>query len=174
MKLDRRGGEPDNRVGGLAFDALVEQQWDAVYRLTYHLSGNVHDAQDLAQETFLKAIAARGSFREGTNLRAWLARIASNAFLDLRRRRKTAKATALEVEPPIEWPDAAQGGETMRLVSAAIGQLEDTPRAVFLLRTQEDLSFREIAEALGTTEETARWHMMQARRKLMKQLDGKV
>jgi RNA polymerase sigma factor (sigma-70 family) len=60
------------------------------------------------------------------------------------------------------------------LVAAAIGQLDDTQRAVFLLRTQEDLSFREIAETLGTTEETARWHMMQARRKLMKQLDGKV
>jgi RNA polymerase sigma-70 factor (ECF subfamily) len=174
LKLDHRGGEPENRVGGLAFDVLVEQQWESVYRLTYHLCGNVHDAQDLAQETFLKAIGARGSFREGTNLRAWLARIASNAFLDMRRRRKTAKAAPLEVEVPVELPDAAQGGEIRELVAAAIGRLDDTQRAVFLLRTQEDLSFREIAETLGTTEETARWHMMQARRKLMKQLDGKV
>ena len=161
-------------MGGLAFDALVEQHWESVYRLVYHLCGNVHDAQDLAQETFLKAIGARATFREGTNLRAWLARIASNAFLDLRRRRKTAKAAALEVEPPVTSPDAAAGGEIVQLVSAAVGQLDETQRAVFLLRTQEDLSFREIAQALGTTEETARWHMMQARRKLMKQLDGKV
>jgi RNA polymerase sigma-70 factor (ECF subfamily) len=174
LKIDRRGDEPDSRVGGLAFDALVEQHWESVYRLVYHLCGNVHDAQDLAQDTFLKAIHARSSFREGTNLRAWLARIASNAFLDLRRRRKTAKSAPLEVEPPVESPDTAVGGETMQLVRAAIRQLDETQRAVFLLRTQEDLSFREIAQALGTTEETARWHMMQARRKLMKQLDGKV
>jgi RNA polymerase sigma factor (sigma-70 family) len=71
-------------------------------------------------------------------------------------------------------PDAAEGGEILQVVAAAIAQLDDTQRAVFLLRTQEDLSFREIAESLGTTEETARWHMMQARRKLAKQLDGKV
>jgi RNA polymerase sigma-70 factor (ECF subfamily) len=174
LKIDRRGGEPESRVGGLAFDALVEQHWESVYRLVYHLCGNVHDAQDLAQETFLKAIGARASFREGTNLRAWLARIASNAFLDLRRRRKTAKAAPLEVEPPVLSPDTTAGDEVMQLVGAAIGQLDETQRAVFLLRTQEDLSFREIAEAIGTTEETARWHMMQARRKLMKQLDGKV
>lgn len=174
MKLDRRGGEPDNRVGGLAFDALVEQHWESVYRLVYHLCGNVHDAQDLAQETFLKAIGARGSFREGTNLRAWLARIASNTFLDLRRRKKTSRSTPLEVDVPVLHPDAAEGGEIFQVVAAAIAQLDDTQRAVFLLRTQEDLSFREIAESLGTTEETARWHMMQARRKLAKQLDGKV
>jgi RNA polymerase sigma-70 factor (ECF subfamily) len=174
LKL-HRSGEPDNRrVGGLAFDALVEEHWEAVYRLVYHLSSNVHDAQDLAQETFLKAMAARASFKPGTNLRAWLLRIASNTFLDLRRRKKTARATPMELEPPVEHPDAAAGNETMQLVASAIRQLDDTQRTVFLLRTQEDLSFREIADVLKTSEETARWHMMQARRKLMKQLDGKV
>jgi DNA-directed RNA polymerase specialized sigma24 family protein len=50
--------------------------------------------------------------------------------------------------------------------------LPETARAVFLLRTREELSFREIAEAIGATEETARWHMLQARRRLMQRLDG--
>jgi RNA polymerase sigma-70 factor (ECF subfamily) len=175
LKIDRSGEQDEHRVGGLGFDSLVDQYWEAVYRLVYHLSGrDVHDAQDLAQETFLKAIAARGSFKAGTNLKAWLLRIASNAFLDQRRRRKTAKAAPLEVEPAVSSPDAAEGGEVMAMVSAAINELDDLQRTVFLLRTQEDLSFREIATMLDTTEETARWHMLQARRKLMRKLEGRV
>jgi RNA polymerase sigma-70 factor (ECF subfamily) len=169
-----RSGEHEPRVGGLAPAALVDQHWAAVYRLTYHLCGNVHDAQDLAQETFLKAIAARGSFTAGTNLKAWLLRIASNTFLDLRRRRQTARARPMEAEPAVTYADGVVDSETMGLLSSAIAELDDTQRAIFLLRTQEDLSFREIAEMLNTTEETARWHMLQARRRLMKRLDGKV
>jgi RNA polymerase sigma-70 factor, ECF subfamily len=169
-----RSGEHEPRVGGLAPAALVDEHWAAVYRLTYHLCGNVHDAQDLAQETFLKAIAARGSFIAGTNLKAWLLRIASNTFLDLRRRRQTARARPMEAEPAVKYGDGVVDSETMALLSSAIAELDDTQRAIFLLRTQEDLSFREIAEMLSTTEETARWHMLQARRRLMKRLDGKV
>ena len=173
MKVDR-SGEHEPRVGGLAPAALVDQHWASVYRLTYHLCGNVHDAQDLAQETFLKAMAAAGSFKAGSNLRAWLLRIASNAFLDMRRRRKTARARPMEAEPAVTMVDGVEQSELMRHLAGAIGQLEDVQRTVFLLRTEEDLSFREIAEVIKTSEETARWHMMQARRKLMKELDGKV
>jgi RNA polymerase sigma-70 factor (ECF subfamily) len=167
-------GEPDNRLGGLAFDALVEQHWDSVYRLVYHLCGNLHDAQDLAQETFAKAIAARGSFKTGTNLKAWLLRIASNSFLDLRRKKKTTRAAPMEAEPAITFPDGVQNTELMQMLTAAIQQLDDTQRTVFLLRTSDDLSFREISQILETTEETARWHMLQARRQLMKYLEGKL
>jgi RNA polymerase sigma-70 factor (ECF subfamily) len=166
--------EPDNRIGGLAFDVLVEQHWDSVYRLVYHLCGNVHDAQDLAQDTFLKAIGAKGSFKTGTNLRAWLLRIASNSFLDLRRKKKTARAKPMEAEPAVTFPDGAANSELMQMLSNAIQQLDDTQRMVFLMRTQEDLSFREIAGMLETTEETARWHMLQARRRLMKDLEGRL
>jgi RNA polymerase sigma-70 factor (ECF subfamily) len=175
LKIDR-AADAEARCGGLTFDELVERYWDSVYRLAYHQTGNVHDAQDLAQETFLKAIAARGSFKVGTNLKAWLLRIGSNAFLDLRRKRKTARASPIEAsaEPAVTQRDAAQADETSRAVWAAIRRLDETPRTVFLLRTQDDLSFREIAEVIGTTEDTARWHMMQARRRLMKELDGKV
>ena len=174
MKLERGGERGTGGVGGLSPEALVERHWESVYRLVYHLCGNLHDAQDLAQETFLKALAAADSFRAGTNLKAWLLRIASNTFLDLRRRKKTARARPMEAEPAVTTPDGVEQNELMRHVTSAIGQLEDVQRTVFLLRTQEDLSFREIAEVIKTSEETARWHMMQARRKLMRELDGKV
>jgi RNA polymerase sigma-70 factor (ECF subfamily) len=94
--------------------------------------------------------------------------------LDLRRKKKTARAASLENEPAMVFADGAEKGELMQTLSSAIQQLDDTQRSVFLLRTQDDLSFREIAEVLQTTEETARWHMLQARRRLMKQLEGKL
>ena len=70
--------------------------------------------------------------------------------------------------------DSASDSEVMAMLNQAISELDDTQRTVFLLRTREDCSFREIAEILQTSEETARWHMMQARRRLMSKLEGKV
>lgn len=162
---------------GLPFEAVVAQHWAPVHRLLYRLAGNSHDADDLAQETFLRALDRYESFRADTNLRAWLMRIASNAFFDVQRRRKTARAVSLEGDP--EYPDAAQAGPAERaelgdLLAAALVRLTDTQRAVFLLRSQAEFSFREIAEAIGVTEETARWHMLTARRQLMAMLDGRI
>lgn len=161
-------------MGGLTGDELVDRHWDGVYRLAYHLCRDAHDAADLAQETFVKALSRADSFKDGTNLRAWLLRIVSNAFLDLRRKHKTAKAAPLEVEPASVAPDAAQDSELNQMLMSAIQKLDDTQRTVFVLRTQDDLSFRDIAQVVDCTEETARWHMMQARRRLMRMLEGKL
>src|SRR5229473_3918417 len=59
-----------------AFAVLVERYWDRLYRWLYHLTHNRHAAEDVAQETFLKAFAGLASFKAGTNFRAWLFRIA--------------------------------------------------------------------------------------------------
>ncbi len=67
-----------------------------------------------------------------------------------------------------------ENAELGESIAAAIGELPETPRLVFLLRTGEDMAFAEIAAMLEVTEETARWHMMQARRQLMAKLDGKL
>jgi RNA polymerase sigma-70 factor, ECF subfamily len=163
--------------GKTPFETVVEQHWDGVYRLLYHLSGNRHDAEDLTQEAFLRAFVRRDSFQPGTNWRAWLMRIATNAFFDLHRRRKTARTVAIEddlARPAVVEPGAAETAELSGLLAAALARLTETQRAVFLLRSQEELSFREIADVLDTTEETARWHMLSARRALMEQLDGKI
>src|SRR5712691_10258626 len=70
------------------FAAVVEQHWDKVYRLLNSLTGNVHDTEDLTQETFLRALDKLAGFKPGTNLRSCLLRIGSNAFLDQQRKRK--------------------------------------------------------------------------------------
>src|SRR5947209_8937028 len=67
-----------------AFAVLVERYWDALYRWLYHLSHHRHTAEDLTQDSFLKAFAALSSFAAGTNFRAWLFRIAYNGFLNHR------------------------------------------------------------------------------------------
>jgi RNA polymerase sigma-70 factor, ECF subfamily len=159
----------------------VALHWDSIYKLLYRLSGGRrHEAEELSQETFLRAIERQASFTSGTNLRAWLSRIATNAFLDRQRRRKVMKITALPEEYQAADESVAapgknlEAGELHQSVLAAIASLPETPRTVFLLRSQEEMSFREIAETIGTTEETARWHMMQARKALLARLDSKL
>src|SRR5260221_2764274 len=89
-----------------SFAALVREHWDAVYRLMQSLSANVHDTEDLTQETFLRAWSRIDSFRPGSNLRSWLLKIGSNAFLDEQRRRKRSKLKPLETEPPGDFEEA--------------------------------------------------------------------
>jgi RNA polymerase sigma-70 factor (ECF subfamily) len=80
-----------------AFATLVERYWDRLYRWLYHLTHDQHTAEDLAQETFLKALTHRESFRAGSNFRAWLFRIAHNAWVNTpaaggARRRRAGRA----------------------------------------------------------------------------------
>jgi RNA polymerase sigma-70 factor, ECF subfamily len=155
------------------FEAMVREHWDAVYKLLHSLSRNVHDTEDLAQETFLRAWKRIESFAPGTKMRSWLLKIASNAFLDEQRRRKRTRSQPLEEELPGSLPepdhslDVAQQAAAIR---AAMKELSDLTRMVFHLRATEDLSFREVAEVAGTTEQAARWHMHHARSKILERL----
>ena len=171
------GKSPQRPAASPDIREVVDLYWTTVYRLLFRLTGNVHDTEDLTQETFLRAMERLGSLRPGSNLRAWLLKIASNAFFDMHRRRRIAAVQVLEVEPAAsdEPPGRAiEAGELNELLAAAIAQLPEKTRVVFLLRARERLPFREIAEVVGVTEETARWHMLQARKTLLARLDGKL
>lgn len=161
--------------GPVDFRRVVADHWGAVYRLMETMTGNRHDAEDLAQETFLRALDRWESFRPGTNLRSWLLRIASNAFFDVRRKRRRVSIGPLPDDVPgrADPPDqAAEAAEQHALLRAAVGELSELTRLVFHLRTTEDLSFREIGGLAGVSEDAARWHMHQARAKLMARLAG--
>jgi RNA polymerase sigma-70 factor, ECF subfamily len=152
-----------------AFAELVECYWDRLYRWLYHLTHNRHTAEDLAQETFLKALAGLKKFQVGTNFGAWLFRIAHNGFAN------QCRAAARQREPlPASLPDPQRGpldqvvsAETLQGVARAIHRLPTAFRAALLLRIEQGLSFREIAEVLDLTEETARWRVFKARQKLL-------
>jgi RNA polymerase sigma-70 factor (ECF subfamily) len=152
-----------------AFARLVEHYWDRLYRWLYHLAHDQHTAEDLAQETFLKAFAGLKKFQAGTNFGAWLFRIAHNNFAN------QCRASARRREPlPDHLPDSRPGpldqavsDEALRSVARAVHRLPTEFRSALLLRVEEGLSFREIADVLDLTEETARWRVFKARQKLL-------
>ncbi|MBV9122916.1 MAG: sigma-70 family RNA polymerase sigma factor, partial [Planctomycetes bacterium] len=74
-----------------AFAVLVERYWERLYRWLFHLTHHRQAAEDVAQETFLKAFASLSSFRAGTNFRAWVFRIAFNTFVNEQREAKRAR-----------------------------------------------------------------------------------
>ena len=152
-----------------AFAALVERYWDRLYRWLHHLTHDRHMAEDLTQEAFLKAFAGLDRFRPGTNFAAWLFRIAHNAFANqyrasARKREPLPDDLAARDRDPLE---EAQGREELAELARAVGRLPTEFRAALLLRAEQGLSFREIAEVLDLTEETARWRVFKARQKLL-------
>jgi RNA polymerase sigma-70 factor (ECF subfamily) len=160
-----------------AFAAMVTAHWTGVFQLLHRLTGNVHDTEDLTQEAFLRAFDRLDTFAPGSNQRAWLLRIATNVFFDLQRQRRQARLEPLTTDPPGSAPRpgrALEVAEESELLKVALEELSETARLVFHLRAAEGLSFREIAEIVGTSEENARWHMHQARTKLLKRLTGKL
>jgi RNA polymerase sigma-70 factor (ECF subfamily) len=153
-----------------SFARLVEQYFDRLYRWLYRLTHNQHAAEDLAQETFLKAFAHLATFRLGSNFQAWLYRIAYNTFLNQRRSasRMTRQPFPESLPAGSESPDEeAVSHESLQLLARAVARLPNEFRAAFLLRVEEGLSFREIADILETTEQTARWRVYKARQKLL-------
>lgn len=151
-----------------AFAQLVESYWDRLYRWLYQVSRDRHTAEDLTQETFLKAFAGLKRFQAGTNFAAWLFRIAHNNYANHCR-----TAARRRESLPVDLPDRQRGpmeeaasAEELRNLAKAIQRLPDDFRAALLLRVEEGLSFREIADILDLTEETARWRVYKARQKL--------
>jgi RNA polymerase sigma-70 factor (ECF subfamily) len=151
-----------------AFAVLVEHYWDRLFRWLYHLTHDRHAAEDLAQESFLRAFGALDRFQAGTNFGAWLFRIAHNA------RANQQRAMRIREPLPDELPgrevnpvDEALSREALQEVAQAIAKVPAELRSALLLRVDEGLSFREIADVLGLTEETARWRVFKARQKLL-------
>lgn len=154
-----------------AFGRLVDRYWDQLYRWLYHLARDRHAAEDLTQETFLKALAALGSFRPGTNFKAWVFRIGHNNFVNQKRADRRTKHPLPEDAAGPESDAPGQGVEQREAVEAvgkAVAGLPADFRAALLLRVEQGLSFRDIARILKTTEETARWRVFKARQKLLK------
>jgi RNA polymerase sigma-70 factor (ECF subfamily) len=155
-----------------AFARLVERYWDRLYRWLYHVTRDRHAAEDLTQETFLKALAAMKSFRPGSNFRAWVFRIGHNNFVNQKRSDRRTKQQLPEdsAADEISAEATAENREALEIVAKAVAELPEDFRAALTLRVEEELSFRDVAKILNTTEETARWRVFKARQKLMKVL----
>jgi RNA polymerase sigma-70 factor, ECF subfamily len=149
-----------------AFQALVERHRSMVYRVAYQFAGNHHDAEDIAQEVFIKVYRSLERFRHEAQLSSWLYRIVMNACIDHRRRHLPAGAAPFGEEAEHKMLNAreetpgpeqrAYAGELGAVLESAIADLPKGQRIVFVMRHHEGLKLCEIAEALGLAEGTVK------------------
>jgi RNA polymerase sigma-70 factor (ECF subfamily) len=151
---------------GAAFHALVERHRAMVYRIAYQFAGNHHDAEDIAQDVFIKVYRSLDRFRYDAQLTSWLYRIVMNACIDYRRRHApagwapfTEDAELRMANTPEEGPgpeEQAYGGQLGEVLQSEIARLPPGQRLVFTMRHHEGLKLGEIADALGLAEGTVK------------------
>ena len=156
-----------------AFTRLVETYQVPVYRLCYRmLGGNVHDAEDAAQETFLRAYKALRRYDSKRSFATWLLSIAAHHCIDLTRRRRM-RLVSLETFTGQTLPDTnplpekvAFQNERQREVQVLLSALSSTDRAAVVLYYWYDYSYQEIAEALSLTVSAVKSRLHRARKRL--------
>ena len=156
-------------------DALLAHL-DAAHNLAHWLTGNDHDAQEIAQEAYLRAIRSMGSFRGGDQ-RSWLLSIVRNLCFDQLRRNKVVRMNELPKDSEFAGTDNCgdpaailQRSEDIELVRSAIGSLEPEFREVIVLREMEGMSYKEIADLTGVPMGTVMSRLARARRNLARTL----
>jgi len=153
---------------------LVERHAGALARFAAG-SGERNDVDGLVQDTFVRAFNSLDGFRGDSSFRTWLFTIQRRLLLDRRRseKRRRDKAEIKEDDAATEYDalDALVANETQAKLTLALDRLSPTQREVFGLRVGEGLSYREIAEAVGTTEGAARVHYHNAMRAVKEFLD---
>jgi RNA polymerase sigma-70 factor (ECF subfamily) len=155
-----------------AFAVLVSRYWGPVRAWLSGLSGQVHLAEDVTQEAFLKAWVNLPNLAAAETFRVWLFRIARNEYLAAARRKQTASDPPSEAADPAPGPaETAIEREEEAALSVAVGKLPAVYREAYLLWTHERLAYPEIARILEVTEETARWRVCEARRRLTRVLE---
>ena len=168
------------------FAQLLDQNSEKIYRLALKMVGNVQDAEDVLQETFIKAFKNIQRFEGRSKLSTWLYRIAVNeSLMMLRKRRNHLTEIDAEIEKDtgdliprqiIDWcclPEKElMSSEARQHIRAAVKQLSEANRATFLLRDVEGLSTRETAEVLDISESAVKVRLMRARMQLREELTG--
>jgi RNA polymerase sigma-70 factor (ECF subfamily) len=167
-----------------AFGELVRRYEGKIFRLAQHVTQNREDAEDVLQETFLKAYEHLDQFQGNSKFYTWIVRIAVNQALMKLRRRKTDKSVSLDetidtgedtvVREIAAWdPDPEQRytqDELREILDSAVQSLAPPYRSVFVLRDVEDLSTEETAEALNLSVPAVKSRLLRARLQLREKL----
>src|ERR1700723_3002773 len=151
------------------FEALAMPLFDSLYNFARWLVQNGNDAEDLVQETYLKALRSYASFEPGTNFRAWIFQILKNTFLASCSKLERRMTLAVESEDDLPTTSATPeslliGRSDIDAVRSAIEQLPVIFREVILLCDVEDASYREIAEILSIPIGTVMSRLARARK----------
>jgi RNA polymerase sigma-70 factor (ECF subfamily) len=178
--LVARAREGDTR----AFGELVRRYEGKIFRLAQHITQNREDAEDVLQETFLKAYEHLDQFKGDSKFYTWIVRIAVNQALMKLRRRKTDKSVSLdetidtgedtitrEIAAWDEDPEQRFSREELgEILDTAVDSLEPPYRSVFVLRDIEELSTEETAEALNLSVPAVKSRLLRARLQLREKL----
>lgn len=160
-----------------AFAQLVERYKEPVYHVAYRMLGNAAEAEDVAQETFVRAYTQLGTYKTEHRFSTWLLSIASHLAIDQLRRRRFL-ALPLEDVPFLDWladsdtspEQAAIEGEQHDEMQQLIAKLPAKYRAVVILRYWQDLSYEEIATTLNLTPALVKARLHRARELLARHI----
>jgi RNA polymerase sigma-70 factor (ECF subfamily) len=168
-----------------AFARLVDETSGHIYRVAHQILGDEQDAEDVLQETYIKAFHSLPSFEGRSSLTTWLYRIAVNEALMMVRKRKPqtvsveenstfdaeAESESMQIVDFCCLPEGELlSSESRRFLDQAIQNLPDTLRVVFVMRDIEGLSIEETAEALGLSESNVKTRLLRARLRLRQEL----
>jgi len=169
-----------------AFRLLVEQHSRAVFRLAFRMTGNEQDAEDVVQETFLRAYRQLDKYEARASFSTWLYRIASNYSLDLIRMRKrhedkrergNAEERDILQTLPVNTPGPDRilySSQVQERVNEALNELSAQERTAFVLRHFEGMSIDQIGETLGTGTNATKHSIFRAVQKLRRSLEQLV
>ena len=169
-----------------AFRVLVERHSRNLFRLAYRMTGHQEDAEDVVQETFLRAYRQLAKFDDRASFGTWLYRIAANCSLDLiraRKRRSENQESPEEgaLDPIQSLPDAAPtperlalSSEVERRLAGALDDLSEMERAAFVLRHYEGMCIDDISRTLGVQPNAAKHSVFRAVQKLRRALEPLV
>lgn len=169
-----RSGDPD------AFRVLVERHSRALFRLAFRMTGNQQDAEDVVQESFLRAYKQLAKFDQRASFGTWLYRIAANCSLDFVRARKR-RAGESEDEVVLQLPThdptperMALSGEVRERVLEAMNELSANERTAFILRHFEGMKIEEVSRVLECQPGAAKHSVFRAVQKLRRSLEPLV
>ncbi len=177
VELTRRG-DPD------AFRVLVDRHSRAVYRLAWRMTANSHEAEDIVQETFLRAYKQLKRFDGRAAFGTWIHRIGVNCSLDVLRARKRRQETTgaqteddddrilLNLQAAGPSPERSmQSAQLREILARAMQDLSDMERCAFTLRHHDGLGIEEISRALGVQPNAAKHSIFRALKKLRRVLE---
>ena len=157
-----------------AYDTLVSKYLRRVAAIAWSITRNAHDAEDLAQEAFVRAYRNIGRFRSGERFGPWIGRIVTNLSLDVMKHRRRFRHEELADSQPAARRDdadvAAISNDIGARIDAAIESLPEMQRVVARLYLVEEMPHAEIAAVLEISDGTVRAHLSHARTKLKEKL----
>ena len=160
-----------------AFEDILLEFQDRIYNLCRRMLGNAHDAEDAAQDVFLKAYQALPRFEPGASLYTWLYRIAINTCIDYKRKpfleslfKRSDEGEEIMIDVPSVAPSPERLAESKQMgqdLQKSLGKLSQKLRTAIILKEIEGLSYEEIAEVLDISLGTVKSRIARAREELL-------